>query len=159
MEMEMTMGARRGNRKGREAMVERRHGGVGPLEELWHPEQLTCEGCDWEVPCWWHAPGARRISSLALYACRHYSLHGWPLVCAFRRGREERQLLSAFCIFVVVVIAAVGSTDLLPLTKCQIRSGLRPSFSALLRRSLLLHRGPVLAWKRRRRLDSALLLQ
>ena len=41
MEMEMTMGARRGSRKGREAMVERRHGGVGPLEELWHPEQLT----------------------------------------------------------------------------------------------------------------------
>ena len=38
MEMEMTMGARRGSRKGREAMVERRHGGVGPLEELWHPE-------------------------------------------------------------------------------------------------------------------------
>ena len=22
-------------------MVERRHGGVGPLEELWHPERLT----------------------------------------------------------------------------------------------------------------------
>ena len=51
----------------------------------------------WEVPCCWHAPGARRISSLALYACRQHSLHGWPLVCAFRRGREERQFLSALC--------------------------------------------------------------
>ena len=97
MEMEMTMGARRGNRKGREAMVERRHGGVGPLEEMWHPKQLTCDGCGWEVPCCWHAPGARRTSSLALYACRQHSLHGWPLVCAFRRGREERQFLSALC--------------------------------------------------------------
>ena len=37
--------------------------------------------------------------------------------------------------------------------------GLRPSLSSLLRRSLLPHRGPVLAWKRRRRLDNTLLLQ
>ena len=95
--MEMTRDTRRGSRKGREAMVERRHGRVGPLKELWHPEQLTCDGRGWEVPCWWHAPGARRISSLALYACRQHSLHGWPLVCAFRRGREERQFLSALC--------------------------------------------------------------
>ena len=144
-------------------MVERRHGGVGPLEELWHPKQLTCDGCGWEVPCCWHAPGARRISSLALYACRQHSLHGWPLVCAFRRGREERQFLYVvyFVFFIVAVIATVSSTDLLPSpkVKCQTRSGLRPSLSSLLRRSLLLRRGPVLVWKRRRRLDSALLLQ
>ena len=46
-----------------------------------------------------------------------------------------------------------------PAVKCQTRSGLRPSLSSPLRRSLLLRRGPVLAWKRRRRLNSALLLQ
>ena len=134
MEMEMTMGARSGGRKGREAMVERRHGRVGPLEELWHPEQLTCDGCGWEVPCWWHAPGARRISSLALYACRQHSLHGWPLVCAFRRGREERQFLYVvyFVFFIVVVIATVGSKDLLPSSKvkCQTRSCVAHFYSA-----------------------------
>ena len=104
-------------------MVERRHGGVGPLEELWHPEQLTCDGCGWEVPCWWHAPGARRISSLALYACRQHSLHGWPLVCAFRRGREERQFLYVlyFVFFIVIVIATVGSTDLCPHQRSNVR--------------------------------------
>ena len=55
------------------------------------------EGCGREIPCWWHAPGACRISGLVLPACRQHSLHGWPLVCAFRRGREERQFLSALC--------------------------------------------------------------
>ena len=47
---------------------------------------------------------------------------------------------------------ALGSTDLRPSTSSQMSD-------SLLRRSLLLHRGPVLAWKRRRRLDDALLLQ
>jgi hypothetical protein len=41
MAMEMTMGARRERQKGRQAMVERHHGGIGPLEELWHPGQLA----------------------------------------------------------------------------------------------------------------------
>ena len=55
------------------------------------------EGCGREIPCWWYAPGACRISGLALPACRQHSLHGWPLVCAFRRGREERH----FCLLCV----------------------------------------------------------
>ena len=55
------------------------------------------EGCGREIPFWWHAPGACRTSSLVLPACRQHSLHGWPLVCAFGRGREERQFLSALC--------------------------------------------------------------
>ena len=37
-----------------------------------------------------------------------------------------------------------------PILKCQTRSGLRPSLSSLLRRSLLLHRKPMLVWKRRK---------
>ena len=47
---------------------------------------------------------------------------------------------------------ALSYTDLRPPTNTQMSD-------SLLRRSLLLHRGPVLAWKRRRRPDNALLLQ
>ena len=92
---------------------EKHHSGIGPLEEMWHPTQLTCDGCGWEVPCCWHAPGARRISSLALCACRQHSLHGWPLVCAFRRGREERQSLYVvyFVLFIDIVIATVERSN------------------------------------------------
>ena len=75
-------------------------------------------------------------------------------MCAFRRGWEERQFLYVvyFVLFIVVVIATVSSTDLLPFTKGRMSD-------LLLRRSLLLHRGAVLAWKRRRRLYNTLLLQ
>ena len=78
-------------------MVERHHGGIGPLEELWHPEQLAKDVAgkplvDGMLLC--------RASGPVLPACRQHSLHGWPLVCAFWRGREERQFLSALCFFI-----------------------------------------------------------
>ena len=41
MALDMAMGARRERQKGRQAMVERHHGGIGPLEELWSPGQLA----------------------------------------------------------------------------------------------------------------------
>ena len=47
---------------------------------------------------------------------------------------------------------ALGSTDLRPSTSSQMSDslGAAPSLSSLLRRSLLLHRKPILVWKRRK---------
>ena len=95
MAMKMTMGAKR--------ETKRKTGGGGETPRWSGPARRTVapwtasEGCGRDIPCWWHAPGACRISGLVLPACRQHSLHGWPLVCAFRRGREERQFLSALC--------------------------------------------------------------
>ena len=75
-------------------MVERHHGGIGPLEELWHPEQLAKDVAGKPLV---DGMLQEHVGPAACPACRQHSLHGWPLVCAFRRGREERQFLSALC--------------------------------------------------------------
>ena len=146
------MGARRGSRKGREAMVERRHGGVGPLEELWHPEQLTEDVAGKSLV------GGMLLERVGSAALLYMLVASTPcmggLLCA-PSGEVGRR--GNFCMLCILCFSSSSSSLQSapqtccpsPKVKCQTRSGLRPSLSSLLRRSLLLRRKPMLVWKRR----------
>ena len=59
-------------------MVERRHGGVGPLEELWHPKQLTCAGMEAEEAVGTRTKKKRTKSGNDLGVSRTWNLtHVW----------------------------------------------------------------------------------
>ena len=98
-------------------MVERRHGGVGPLEELWHPEQLTKDAAGKSLV------GGMLLERVGSAALLYLLVASTPcmggLLCepSGEVGRRGNFCLFCICISVVVVIAAVGSTDLLPFTK------------------------------------------
>ena len=125
---------------------------MGPLEELWRFWQPAKDVAGKSLV------GGMLLERVGSAALLHLPAVSTPcmggLLCApsGEVGRRDNFCMFCICIFIVVVIAAVGSIDLLPFTKGQMSD-------SLLRRSLLLHRGAVLAWKRRRRLDSTLLLQ
>ena len=124
---------------------------MGPLEELWRSGQPATDVAGRSLV------GGMLLERVGSAALLYLPVVSTPcmggLLCApsGEVGRTDNFCLLCICVFAVVVIAAVGSTDLLPFTKGQMSD-------SLLRRSLL-HRGPVLAWKRRGRLDSTLQLQ
>ena len=113
MAMEMTMGARRERRK-------RKAGDSGEAPRRNRPARRTVVpwtasgGCGREIPCWGHAPGACRTSGLVLPACRQHSLHGWPLVCAFGRGREERHFSVCYVFFFLLLAGRRRLDNTLP---------------------------------------------
>ena len=121
---------------------------MGPLEELWRSGQPAKDVAGKSLV------GGMLLERVGSAALLYLLVASTPcmggLLCApsGEVGRRGNFCLFCICIFVVVIIAAVGSTDLLPFTKGQMSDSL-----------LRLHRGPVLAWKRRGRLDSTLLLQ
>ena len=145
------MGAGRERRNGRQAMVERHHGGIGPLEELWRPGQLA------------KVVAGKSLGGMLLERAGPAALFCLPatstpcmggLLCA-PSGEVGRR--GNFVYVVFVFSSSASSLRSAPQTccpspkvKCQTRSGLRPSLSSLLRRSLLLHRKPMLVWKRRK---------
>ena len=139
-------------------MVERRHGGVGPLEELWYSDvRRMWLGSPLLMACSWSVSDQRPCS-----ACLPPALPAWVASCVRLQARSGGEAIFVCFVFVFSSSSLRSAPQTCcpsPKVKCQTRSGLRPSLSSLLRRSLLLRRGPALAWKRRRRLDSALLLQ
>ena len=96
--------------------MERRHGGVGPLEELWHPEQLTKDVAGKSLVGGMLLERVRSAALLYMLVASTPCMGG--LLCAPSGEVGRRDNFCMFCIFVVVVIAAVGSTDLLPFLSC-----------------------------------------
>ena len=132
MAMEMAMGARRERRKGRQVIVERHHGGIGPLEELWRPGQLAKDVAGKSLV---DGMLLERVGPAALFCLPAASTPCMGgLLCApsGEVGRRGNFCLLYICVFIVVVIAAVGSTDLLPSpkVKCQTRSCVAHFYSA-----------------------------
>ena len=81
--------------KRRQAMVQRHHGGMGPLEELWHPGQLAKDVAGKSLV----GVLLERVGSATCSTCLSPALPAWVASCVRLQARSGGEAISVCFVF------------------------------------------------------------